>query len=71
MFENSKNTFSYRTLPVAASENKVDNAKKNRSKLSNIQSGYLSEVFKNKNLVLSPKQPENLLCLLTKARFKN
>ena len=31
---------------MAASENIVDNVKKNRSKLSNIQSGYLLEVFK-------------------------
>ena len=50
----------------------IDNekvVKKIRSKLSNIQSRHLSKVFKNKNVILSQKQPENLLRLLTQARF--
>ena len=50
----------------------IDNEKvvrKIRSKLSNIQSRHLSEVFKNKNVILSQKQPKNLLRLLTRARF--
>ena len=34
------------------------------SKLANIQSGYLSELFKNTNVILSQKQPKNLLRLL-------
>ena len=50
----------------------IDNEKvvrKIRPKLSNIQSRQLSEVFKNKNVILSQKQPKNLLRLLTQARF--
>ena len=38
------------------------------SKLSNIQSRHLSEVFKNKNVILSQKQPKNLLWLFLWAR---
>ena len=37
--------------------------------MSNIQSRHLSEVFKNKNVILSQKQPKNLFRLLTRARF--
>ena len=51
---------------------KIDNEKvvrKIRSKLSNIQSRLVSELFKNKNVVISQKQPKNLLQLLTRARF--
>ena len=43
--------------------------RKIRSKLSNIQSRHLSEVFKNKNIILSQKQPKNLLRLLARATF--
>ena len=43
--------------------------RKIRSKLSNIQSRYLSEAFKSKNVILSQKQCKNLLRLLTRARF--
>ena len=39
------------------------------SKLSNIQSVHLSEVYKNKTAILSQKQLKNLLWLLTWARF--
>ena len=39
------------------------------SKFSNIQSRHLSEVFKNKNVILSQKQSKNLLRLLTRGRF--
>ena len=41
----------------------TDNEKvvrKIRSELSNIQSRHLSEVFKNKNVILSQKIPKNL-----------
>ena len=51
---------------------KIDNEKvvrKIRSKLSNIQSRLVSELFKNKNVVISQKQPKNLLQLLTRAGF--
>ena len=51
---------------------KIDNEKvvrKIRSKLSNIQSRLVSELFKNKNVVISQKQPKNLLQLLTGAGF--
>ena len=51
---------------------KIDNEKvvrKIRSKLSNIQSRLVSELFKNKNVVISQKQPKNLLRLLTGAGF--
>lgn len=37
--------------------------------MPNIQSRHLSEVFKNKNVILSQKQPQKLLQLLTQARF--
>ena len=40
-----------------------------RSKLSNVQSRHLSEVFKNKNVIPSQKQPKNLLQLLARTRF--
>ena len=43
--------------------------RKIRSIFSNIQSGHLSEVFKKEYVFLSQKQPENLLQLLTLARF--
>ena len=43
--------------------------RKIRSKLSIIQSRHLSEVCKNKNVILSQKQPKNLLRLSTRARF--
>ena len=46
----------------------IDNEKVGRkicSKLSNIQSRHLSEVFKNKNVILPQKQHKNLLRLLT------
>ena len=43
--------------------------KKIRSKLSNIQLTHLSQVFKNKNVIISQKQPKNLLRLLTRTRF--
>ena len=39
------------------------------SKLSNIQSGHLSEEFKNRNIILLQKQPKNILQLLTRVRF--
>ena len=39
------------------------------SKLSNIQWRHLSEVLKNKNVILSQKQPKNFLQLLTRTRF--
>ena len=39
------------------------------SKLSNIQWRHLSEVLKNKNVILSQKQPKNFLRLLTRTRF--
>ena len=51
---------------------KIDNEKvvrKIRSKLSNIQSRLVSELFKNKNAVIYQKQPKNLLRLLTRAGF--
>ena len=51
---------------------KIDNEKvvrKIRSKLSNIQSRLVSELFKNKNVVISQKRPKNLLQLLTRAGF--
>ena len=51
---------------------KIDNEKvvrKIRSKLSNIQLRPVSELFKNKNVVISQKQPKNLLRLLTGAGF--
>ena len=51
---------------------KIDNEKvvrKIRSKLSNIQSRLVSELFKNKNVVISQKQPKNLLQLLTRVGF--
>ena len=51
---------------------KIDNEKvvrKIRSKLSNIQSRLVSELSKNKNVVISQKQPKNLLRLLTRAGF--
>ena len=35
----------------------------------NIQLRHLSEIFKNKNVILSQKQPKNLLRLLTRTRF--
>ena len=50
----------------------IDNEKvvrKIRSKLSNIQLRLVSELFKNKNVVISQKQPKNLLRLLTRAGF--
>ena len=50
----------------------IDNEKvvrKIRSKLLNIQSRLVSELFKNKNVVISQKQPKNLLQLLTRAGF--
>ena len=50
----------------------IDNEKvvrKIRSKLSNIQSRLVSELFKNKNVVISQKQPKNLLQLLTRVGF--
>ena len=50
----------------------IDNEKvvrKIRSKLSNIQSRLVSELFKNKNVVISQKRPKNLLQLLTRAGF--
>ena len=50
----------------------IDNEKmvtKIRSKLSNVQSRHLSEVFKNKNVIPSQKQPKNLLQLLARTRF--
>ena len=34
--------------------------RKIRSKLSNFQARLLSEIFKNKNVILSQKQPKNL-----------
>ena len=34
-----------------------------------IKSGYLSEAFKNKNVIPSKKQPKKLLQLLNQARF--
>ena len=37
--------------------------------MSNIQSGHLSEVFKNRNIILLQKQPKNILQLLTRVRF--
>ena len=37
--------------------------------MSNIQSGHLSEEFKNRNIILLQKQPKNILQLLTRARF--
>ena len=43
--------------------------KKICSKLSNIQSRHLSEVFKNEYVILSQKQPKNLLQLLKGARL--
>ena len=39
------------------------------SKFPNIQSRHLSEIFKNKNVILSHKQSKNLLGLLTGERF--
>ena len=36
---------------------------------TNIQSRHISEVFKNKNAILSQKQPKNLLRLLARAKF--
>ena len=39
------------------------------SKLSNIQSGHLSELFENKNVILSQRQPKNVFWLLNWARF--
>ena len=50
----------------------IDNEKvirKIRSKLLNIQSRLVSELFKNKNVVISQKQPKNLLQLLTRVGF--
>ena len=50
----------------------IDNEKvirKIRSKLLNIQSRLVAELFKNKNVVISQKQPKNLLRLLTGAGF--
>ena len=43
--------------------------KKICSKLSNIQSRHLSGVFKNEYVILSQKQPKNLLQLLKAARL--
>ena len=43
--------------------------RKIRSKLSNIPSKHPSVVFKNENVLLSQKQPKNLLRLLTRTRF--
>ena len=43
--------------------------RKIHSKLSNIQSRHLPEIVKYKNVILSPKQPKNLLQLLTGAKF--
>ena len=34
------------------------------------QSRHISEVFKNKNVIISQKQPKNVLQLLSQARFK-
>ena len=53
----------------------IDNEKvmKIRSKLSNIQSRHLSEVFKNKNVILSQKQSKNLLPIInpSKIQYRN
>ena len=57
---------------VTSNYENIDNEKVVRKicpKLSNIQSRHLSEVFKNKNVILSPKQPKTLLRLLTRVRF--
>ena len=64
---NSKNILFVTTYYENTDNEKV--VRKIRSKLSNIQSRHLSEVFKNKNAFLSQKQPKNLLQLLTRARF--
>ena len=65
--DNSKN------IPFVTTYYKnIDNEKvvrKIRSKLSNIQSRHLSEVFENKNVILFQKLPKNFLRLLTRARF--
>ena len=64
--------FTDNTHIAATHYENIDNenvVKKIHSKLSNIQSRYLSEVFENKNVILSQKQPKTLLRLLTRARF--
>ena len=64
---NSKNILFVTTYYENTDNEKV--VRKIRSKLSNIQSRHLSEVFKNKNAILSQKQPKNLLQLSTRARL--
>ena len=64
--------FTDNTHIAATHYENIDNenvVKKIHSKLSNIQSRYLSEVFENKNVILSQKQPKTLLRLLTRAKF--
>ena len=54
--DNSKNTHIATTYYEAIDNENV--VKKIRSKLSHIQSRHLSEVFENKNVILSQKQPK-------------
>ena len=65
--DNSKNTPFVKTYHENIDNEKV--VREIRSKLSNIQSRQLSKVFKNKNVILSQKQPKNLLRLSTRAKF--
>ena len=49
--------------------NNNDKVKKIRKKFNDIQSDRLNNIFKINNIILSQKQPKNMLLLLSKARF--
>ena len=49
--------------------NNNEKVQKIRRKFNDIQSDHLKNVFKNSNVILAQKQSENLLRLLSKARF--
>ena len=51
------------------SANKNTKIKKICKKFIGIQSGHLNNVFKNSNIILGQKQGQNLLRLLSQARF--